>query len=141
MHSGTEIRLFDPRRDPPDWTDVIRPTECAVFLKNRSGSTSLAPDGQPYSNPAEVTCIVFASIDAAQQFCEAKVQALAHVRCEIYDAEGLSRPPLLVILHPDLQRKEDAGSVWSRRRKLFAAILVLLSVPLFWIRSCGCCAA
>jgi hypothetical protein len=82
VDGGTEIRLFDPRRDPCDWSDLIRPTDCAVFLKHRTISASLAPDGQPYSTPADATCIVFDRLDAARRFCEAKVQAMPHVRCE-----------------------------------------------------------
>jgi hypothetical protein len=128
---GTEIRLFDPRRDPREWTDLIRPTECAVFLKDRTTSTPLTLEAQPYPSPAEVTCIVFHSLDAAQQFCEAKVQALPQLRCEIYDAQGLARRPLAVILHPESQRKEDGGPVWSRRRKWMAGTLFLISLPLF----------
>jgi hypothetical protein len=130
---GTEIRLFDPRRKPQDWTELIRPTECAVFLKDRATSTSLSPDGHAYPGPALVTCIVFNRLDAAQRFCEEKVQTLPQLRCEIYDARGLAYPPLAVILHPESQRQEDAGPIWLRRRKLCAGALSLISLPLFWM--------
>jgi hypothetical protein len=66
---------------------------------------------------------VFSRLDAAQQYCEMKVQALSHLRCEIYDAEGLAHPPLLVIVNSDFEHEEEAGSSWSRRRKLIAGIL------------------
>jgi hypothetical protein len=130
---GTEIRLFDPRRNPRDWTDLIRPTQCAVFLKDRTTSAPRVRDGQPFLKPAETTCIVFDHFDAAQRFCEARVQALPQLRCEIYDAQGLAHPPLLVIVHPDHQRKEDSGSFSSRTRKLIAVGLFLISGPLIWI--------
>ena len=133
VSDALEIRLFDPRRDPRDWTDVIGPTQCAVFVKDRATSTSLALDGKPYKDPDETTCLVFDRIDTAQRFCQAKVLALAHLRCEIYDAEGLAYPPLLVIIHPDFQHEEDSGSFWSRRRKLIAAILLLMAPPLIWL--------
>ena len=133
MDCGTEIRLFDPRRNPQDWTDLMRPTECAVFLKDRTTSISLAPDGQAYPSPTQVTCIVFNRLNAAQRFCEAKVQTLPQLRCEIYDAQGLAHPPIAVILHPEFQRREEAGPIWSRRRKLGAGALSLISLPLFWM--------
>jgi hypothetical protein len=76
---------------------------------------------------------MFKCLDAAQRYCEAKVQALPHLRCEIYDAQGLAHPPLLVIVHPDYQRKEDSGSQSSRRMKLIAGGLLLTSASLFWI--------
>jgi hypothetical protein len=30
------MRLFDPWRDPPDWTDLIGGADWAAFLKNRT---------------------------------------------------------------------------------------------------------
>jgi hypothetical protein len=133
VSGDNEIRLFDSRRDPRDWTDLIRPTQCVVFLKDRTTSTSLTPDGKPYARPADTTCLVFDRVDAAQQFCEMKVQALPYLRCEIYDAQGLAHPPLLVIVHPNFQHQEDSDSFWSRRRKLIALVLFLMAPPLIWI--------
>jgi hypothetical protein len=133
VDGGTEIRLFDPRRHPPDWTDLIRPTECAVFLKDRTTSASVTPAGRPYPDPGEITCVVFRCLDAAQRYCEARVRALPHLRCEIYDAQGLLHPPLLVIVHPDHQRKEDSSSQWSRRTRLIALVFLLASAPLLWV--------
>jgi len=133
VDSGTEIRLFDAKRKPPDWVDLIRPTQCAVFLKHRTTSAPLRPDGQPFPAHAGTTCIVFDTFDGAQRFCEETVAVRPHIRCEIYDAHGLARRPLLVVVHPDVQRQEQAGSYWSRRRKLTAGVFCLISVPLFWL--------
>ena len=134
---GTVLRLFDPHRDPPDWTDLLARGDCAVFLKHRTDSTALAPDGRPYANLRDYTCVVFHTLDAAQRFCESKVHDLPHVRCEIYDNDGLLHPPMLVILHPEFQLKEDSGPIWSRRRKLIMGLLIVLAIPLFWIGSRG----
>jgi len=130
---GTEIRLFDPRRKPRDWTGLIGPTECAVFLKDRTTSDPRATDGQPFPKPVETTCIVFDQFEGARRFCKAKVQALPQLRCEIYDAQGLAHPPLLVIVHADHQQKEDSSSFSSRIRKLIAVGLFLISGPLIWM--------
>ena len=130
---GTELRLFDPKRKPRDWTEIIRPTQFAVFLKDRATSHSRAPDGKPYPNPDDTACFVFDQLSAAQLFSESKVQAFPHLRCEIYDAQGLAHPPLLVIVHPDQQDREESGSFWSRRRKLIAVVLFLMAPPLIWI--------
>lgn len=131
MDCGTEIRLFDPRRKPQDWTELIGPAECAVFLKDRTSSVSLASDGRAPASPAAATRIVFKRLDAAQRFCEAKVHALPRLRCEIYDSQSLAYPPLAVILHPESQRKEDAGPLWSWRRKWGAGALFLIALLLF----------
>jgi hypothetical protein len=58
---------------------------------------------------------------------------LPHLRCEIYDTDGLAHPPLQVMSHPDYQHKEESGAFWSSRRKLIAVILFLMAPPLIWI--------
>ncbi len=133
MPDGIEIRLFDPKRDPRDWTDIVRPDQCAVFFKDRTTSASVDANGKRYSATLATTCFLYSHIDNAIQFCEAKVRALPDVRCEIYDSEGLAHPPLIVIIHPDFQDQEDGGSFWSRRRKLIALALFLISPPLIWL--------
>jgi hypothetical protein len=45
----------------------------------------------------------------------------------------LAHPALLVIVHPDHQKREDASFFWSRRRKLIAVALFLAAGPLIWI--------
>jgi hypothetical protein len=124
------VSLYDPRRDPPDWLDLLRPADCAVFLKHRSTSAALDPDGSAASTPS---CLVFDRVDAARQFCDSLVARLPHLRCEIYDRHGLARPPLAVIVHPDFERREEAGGRPSRLRKLIAAGVLLLCAPLLWI--------
>lgn len=133
MTDGREILLFDPRRKPPDWTDLIGPTQCAVLLQDRKTSAPLSLAGQPLATREDATCLLFDRLDAAQQFCEAKVRDLPHVSCEILDAQGRAHPPLMVITHPDYRRHDDSGSTWSRRRKLIAVVLLLVSGPLFWL--------
>jgi hypothetical protein len=137
VDDGTVIRLFDPRRNPPDWSDLIGREDCAVFLKDRTDSTALGPDGRPYAELRDCTCVVFQTLNAAQRFCESKVLDLPHVRCEIYDKDGPLHSPMLVILHPEFQLKEDSGPVWSRRRRLIMSFLAVLAIPLFWFGSRG----
>ena len=133
MSDAREIRLFDPRREPRDWTDLIGPTQCAVFLKDRTTSTSLDANGKLYAQPNETPCFVFDGIDDARAFCEARVQAVPLLRCEVYDSEGLAQPSMLVVVHPDFEHAEDSSASWSRRRKLIAVLLFLAAPPLVWM--------
>jgi len=133
MHDGLEVRLYDPRRKPSDWMEIIGPTQCAVFFQDRGSSAPLSSAGKPFAKREDATCLLFDRLDAAQQFCEAKVLSLPHVCCEILDAQGRAHPPLLVITHPDFHRDNDYGSTWSRRRKIIAVALILASAPLFWL--------
>ncbi len=102
-------------------------------MKDRVTSASRDPNGNPYPDPDATTCLVFDRIDKAREFCEATVQAMPQLRCEIYDSEGLAHPPLLVIVQKDFAHQEDTGSFWARRRKLIAVLLFLVAPPLIWL--------
>ena len=132
MDSGIEIRLYDPHRRPQDWVELMQPANCAVFLKRRSDSTPLDPDGAAFADPAKATCLLFQCFDAAQRFSEAKVRELPQVCCEIYDSQGLACPPLAIVIHPGFEGEQEEGSLWRRRRKVLIAALVLMAAALFW---------
>jgi len=34
MAGGVAVKLYDPNRDPAQWTEMLGPTQCAVFLKD-----------------------------------------------------------------------------------------------------------
>jgi hypothetical protein len=65
--TGKEILLFDPRRKPRDWIDLLSPTQCAVLLKDRVTSAALALNGQ-LCRSTDATCIVFDTLDETQGF-------------------------------------------------------------------------
>jgi len=133
MDAGTEIRLFDPKREPRDWTGLISGTQCAVFLADVTTSEPLSREGKPFGNAADATCILFGSLDAAQRFCEAKVEERPDIRCEVFDVHGRAHPPLAVVIHPRREGLDAPGPAWSRRRRWIAALLLAGAAPLFWI--------
>ena len=133
MAQGVEIRLYDPSRTPPDWTDVMAPGQCAVLFTRRESSLPLSPAGQPFARRDEATCLLFDRLAAAQQYCEAKVLEIPYVVCEILDCDGRAQPPLMVILHPDHRDSDDSSAAWTRRRKLIAVALLLAAGPLIWL--------
>lgn len=61
MEDGTEVRLYDPKREPPKWTGIVLGTECAVFLSDVSTSGPLSRKAKPFPSPAEGACVVFAA--------------------------------------------------------------------------------
>lgn len=133
MEDGTEVRLYDLKREPPEWTGIVLGTQCAVFLSDISTSEPLSREGKPFPNAAEATCLVFDSLDAAQRFCQSTVDEHPNVRCEVFDSQGRAHPPMLVVIHPSQQRLDHPGAAWSRRRKRIAALLLTGAVPMFWI--------
>ena len=77
--------------------------------------------------------MLFDTAAEAQQFCEAQVIESPNLSCEVFDAAGRARWPLLVITHPGTRATEDAGPIGSRRRRLIAAVLLLAAPPLIWL--------
>jgi hypothetical protein len=135
--AGLEIRLYDPSRQAQNWTEFMRPDQCAVLFRDRSTSTPLSPEGKPYSAVTEYTCLLFDRLDAAQRFSEIKVRDLPSLVCEIFDSAGRVNPPLLVISHPNYEGDEDSGPASSRRRKLIVAGLLAAGAALFSLNLWG----
>jgi hypothetical protein len=132
VEHGAEIRMFDPRRNPGDWVDLMQSADCAVLLSSRTDSSALGCDGRPFADPALATCVIFQHLEAAERFFDSTVRALPHVRCEIYDEHGLAKPPLAVVMHPDFHAGDESGPLWTRRRRLIAGGLAVISAALFW---------
>ena len=75
MADGVEIRLYDLNRDPPQSTDVVLSSQCAVLLKDTATSVPLSREGNPFRTAGEITCTVFETIDSAYRFCQDMVAA------------------------------------------------------------------
>ncbi len=120
---GVEIKLYDPERQPAHWTEILLASQCGVIVKDLPASAPLSRSCEPLDSAADATCTIFDSIDAAQRFSESTVAAHPNVRCEILDREGLTHPPLLVILHPQQHPPDEPGAFWEKRRRVIAAVL------------------
>ena len=138
MESGREIRVYEEGRTPRDWNELLGPAQCAVFCKRAGSEAPLSPDGKPFEKFSDATFVAFDSLEAARKFCEARVAAHPEMCCEIYDAAGKARPPLLTILHPS-EAVKDELSARSVRRRTALAIGLILAAPLFfwWDRRHG----
>jgi|SRR5579871_1072215 len=130
--SGEEIKLYDPRRRPAHWTELLLPSQCAVIITDVSTLATLSASGQAREHVMDATCMVFERFDLARQFCERTVAALPNARCEIFDYEGLARPPLLVVLHPSHQDRDESSASAGRRRRVIAVLLLLGAIALVW---------
>ena len=109
MDDGTEIRLYDRKREPPEWTGMVLGTQCVVFLSDVNTSEPLSREGKPFASVGEATCVVFERLDHAQRFCESTVNEQPNVSCEVFDGQGRAHPPMLVVIHPSQQRLDDPG--------------------------------
>ena len=133
MDCGTEIRVFDPQRRPSDWSGVVRPAQCVVFLRDRFTPEARDGNGVRYADPDDATCFVFDRFEDARRFCEAKTQSFPNLRCAVYDAEGLAHPPLFVSAGPERRQTLGFGVVSVRIRRAIAAAMLLVAPVFIWI--------
>jgi hypothetical protein len=132
MADGNEIRLYDYHRTPRCWSDIIRPTQCAVFLRNDQWGTSVDRIGKSRAGD-KGTCILFDSIEDAERFCRQMVAEHPLVSCEVLDASGRVNPPLLIVTHQHVGGDDDVRGWLAHHRRLVIAILIAASLPLFWL--------
>ena len=114
---GVEIRVYDPDRRPQNWSAIILPTQFVIFPQDIHSSIPLSRDGSPCSL-GQATCILFNSLDTAQHFCKQMVAALPNVYCEVFDANGRAKPPLLTFS----SRGDEAIGWWARYCKYIALL-------------------
>jgi hypothetical protein len=125
------LQTYDPARTPRDWMDIVQPTQVAVFASIVDGGDPCDVDGVPAGDAP--TCTIFDSLTDAEAFCLARVQRLPHVRFDVFDAAGRSRPPLRVVVHPSRASTLDGHTGGSRVHRWLAVALILSAPVLFWI--------
>ena len=126
-----EFKVYDAERASPDWTSLVSPSQCAVFLRDIETAAPLSADGVPVSRMRDCTFGLFDSLEQARRFCEVRVAAHPSMCCEIFDHEGKAKPPLLTIVHPSMAQKDELSPTWLRRRRVMAILCFLAAVPLF----------
>ena len=120
------LKLYDPTRKPAEWTGLVHSGQFAVFHTDIATDVEKTPEGQYLQPGDESVCIVFDSLPEAEAYCEAKVEAIANLRCDIYDHTGKSRPPMLTYVN-------KVHLKTSTRRVYLGWALIAASVPPFWI--------
>src|SRR5215469_5876977 len=124
-----EFKVYDETRHPPEWTSLVGAAACAVFMKDVETSTPLSRDGAVVL-PKDCTFLRFDHFAEAREFCEAQVQRYPAMCCEIFDAQGKAKPPLLTVVHPSRAQKDGLSHRWLSRRTI-AIVSILCAVPLF----------
>jgi hypothetical protein len=121
-----ELRLYDPNRRPKTWTDIIRPGQYAVFHSDLHTDVEKKADGRFLTAEDESTCLVFDSLPEAEAYCEAKVEAVPSLRCDIYDHLGKGKPPTLTFVN-------KAHLKAPRKYARLGWVLIAAAVVCFWI--------
>ena len=133
IRQGTfrEFKVYDKTRQPADWTSLVGPTQCAAFLKDVKTANPLATDGSEIAHLRDCRFLLFDHLEEARAFCEAQVQRYPFMCCEIFDAEGKAKAPLLIIMHPTAARKDELSATWVKRRKVIAIASLVAAGGLF----------
>src|SRR6185503_7344742 len=100
-----ELRLDDPARRPRSYMDLIRDGQCVVFARDADSGRPCDGRGHPFADPDAVTC-------------------------DVFDAGGRTRPPVLTVLHPSRVASLDSAPGAMRRRRVIAWALIVGGVPL-----------
>jgi hypothetical protein len=120
------LKLYDPSRKPAEWTGVVHPGQFAVFHSDVATDVERTSEGKYLQPGDDSTCLVFDSLAEAEAYCEAKVDQIPNLRCDIYDHIGKSRPPMLTYVNKTHLKT-------SARRANLGWALVAASLPLFWV--------
>jgi hypothetical protein len=118
------LRVFDPRRRPASWTEIVRPDQLAVFAKTADTDAACDADGQSFASTDEATLVLFDSLDDARDFCERRVGVNPAIQFDLYDYEGKANPPLLTIVSETRASALETHPAALRRRKLTALGLI-----------------
>ena len=120
-----ELKLYDPERQPPSWTELIHPGQYAVFHSNVHTDTASRPDGSFFSPGEESTCLVFDSLLEAESYCQARVEEVPSLRCDIFDHTGKSKSPMLTYVNQIYVKSPQKYAKWGWA-------LIAASLPCFW---------
>ena len=126
-----EFKVYDSARKPAEWTSLVGPAQCAVFLKDVKTANPLAIDGSEVGKVRDCRFLLFDHLEEARAFCEAQVQKYPFMCCEVFDSRGKAKPPLLVIMHATAARNDELSPTWVRRRKVLAVASLVAAPALF----------
>ncbi len=127
------VRVVDPSRQPPNWTDIIRAGQFVAFSKNIDSGVPCDAAGLPFESSDSLTCVIFDSLAEADAFCTESVQRVPGLRFDVFDSAGRTQPALLTVVHPSRVATLD-GNPRSARINAWASIVLVGAAPiLFWV--------
>jgi hypothetical protein len=127
------VRVFDPNRQPPNWTDIIRPGQFVAFSKHIDSGAPCDTGGVPFELAESVACIIFDNLAEAEAFCTERVLRVPTLRFDVFESTGRTQPPLLTVVHPSRIATLDGNPRSARINKWASIVLVIAAPILFWI--------
>jgi hypothetical protein len=115
-----EVAIYDPKRKPPNWTELLAPSQYAVFQHETKTERHVSPTGT-FSE----TCLIFDTLEEAKSYCVARVDQEPDITCEIFDQSGRANAPIEGYVHRSVEIKQR--SVF-RSRFFWAHIMTALAI-------------
>ena len=109
--------------------DLLGPEQLVAFARDVESGVPVDASGQPFADPAAITCLVFDTVAEARAFCEAAVHRSPATQFDVFDSGGRTRPPLLTVLHPSRAVSLDSHPRGMRRRRAIAWALIVGGLP------------
>jgi hypothetical protein len=126
------LRLYDPERRPPNWTDIVRPAMFVAFASDIDSGSPTDAAGRPFPSTTAATCLVFDTLAEARAYCTARVVEAPSVQFELFDGRGRVEAPLVVIVSPSRAAGLEGGGRPMALRKWAAIVLLAGAGPLIW---------
>jgi hypothetical protein len=127
-----EVPIHDRNRNPPNWTDLIQPTQYAAFLSDADSGAEMTSDGRVLDAGMIRCCLIFDSLAEVEQYCRQKVEQIPTLRCDIFDSHGRANPPVASLVNAGREHKLDSPKK-AQRMMRWGLICMAASLPLFWI--------
>jgi hypothetical protein len=77
------------------------------------------------------SCLIFDSLEEAEQYCRRKVEVIPNLRCEVFDRHGKAKPPVATFVNPRHEARLDSPAK-ARRIMCWGLLSIAASPPLFW---------
>lgn len=126
-----EVALYDPNRKPASWMEIIQPTQYAVFLRDVENGAPLTRDGHYLDPGMKVSCLIFDSLEEAEQYCRREIEGLPNLRCDVFDSDGRANPPVATFVSQRYEGRLDSQAKAGRMMR-WALLAMAASLPLFW---------
>ena len=115
-----EVVIYDARRNPPNWTDLLAPSQYAVFQHDTNSGLHVSPN-----DTFSETCLIFDTLEEAKNYCSGRVEQAPNITCEIFDQSGRAKNPVETYVHCSVDLKQR--SVF-RSRFFWAHIMTALAI-------------
>src|SRR5689334_17535699 len=117
------VRVYDPKRNPPEWNHLLIGSQVTVFAEDAYSETPAA------DAVGQATCEIFDDLETAETHCRELAAHDANTRYVIFDRRGRGSEPLAIIESPKLR----TGAITGSFRRWFSLGLIVASVLLIWL--------